>query len=370
MRIGLNATCFNDRPSGARQRFVGIYGALAKRLPDVEFVVYEPADCRVSSWFGGLRNVSGRQTPIPSEGRAKKFFGGFHYWDSALAHESLDLFEGFNLPLVKAPGGRTLLTIHDIRGLQPDCGLLERAVFSTVLMASLKAADHVVTVSEAMKAEILDFYPKAEISVIYNGLDPRHLDPVPDSDLSAFIRKYMLPQDFLLSVGHIERRKNYLRLIDAFALLRNRGRNCYLVIAGNDSGERKIIEEHIRAVDLCTSVKILTGLSDLELRCAYRLCRLFVFPSTYEGFGIPILEAMAARRPMVLSNIPVFREVTQDLSVYFDPYDVDSIACTIGNVLSSNEECAGLIAYDNGRITSFNFSNLAAQVEELYRALL
>jgi len=369
LKIGLNATCFNDRPSGARQRFVGIYGELVRRLPDTEFVVYEPADCRVGSWFNGAPNVSVRRTPLPSEGRVRKFLGGLSYWGSALAREKFDLFEGFNLPIVKAPSGKTILTIHDIRRMHPEWGVVERTAYKAVVGKSLTGADHVITVSEAMRQDILSFYPGLPISVIYNGLDAQAFDRVSESDLQAVRRKFALPEEFVLAVGHFENRKNYLRLVDAFARLRDKGRACSLLIVGNDSGLRKTIEERIESAKLSDRVKTLSSLSDLEVRCVYKLCSLFVFPSSYEGFGIPILEAMAAKRPMVLSDIPVFREITQDKGVYFPHDDVESMAIAIEKVLSSSSERARLVEYGNDRVQDFSFPSLAAQVERLYRSL-
>lgn len=369
MKVGLNATCFNNRPSGARQRFTGIYGELIKRLPDVEFVVFEPADCNVASWFDGAPNVSSRQTPIPSEGRTERFFSGLRYWPTALLRERFDIFEGFNLPLVSAPSGRTLLTIHDIRRIHSDWGMLERVAYKTVLRNSLSAADHVITVSEAMKNEILGFFSDVPISVLYNGLDAREYDAVSESDRMAVRLKYALPQEFILSVGHLERRKNYLELVDAIAHLRDRGRSCCLVIIGNDSGERNALDERVAYRGLSDSVKILSGLSDPEVRCVYKLCTLFVFPSSYEGFGIPTLEAMAANCPMVLSNIPVFREITQDRGIYFPPHDAESMASVIEKVLSSSSERARLVEYGSERVRTFTFGSLAAQLERLYGSL-
>lgn len=368
MKIGLNATCLNDRPSGARQRFVGIYGALVKRLPEAEFVIYEPSDCRVGVWFEGMPNVSARRTPIPSEGRARKFLGGLRYWRKALAEERFDFFERFNLPIVRAPTGRSLLTIHDIRNMHPQWGRIERPAYRAFLGRSLRAADHVITVSEAMKEEILDLYPDVPISVVYNGLDSREFDRVSESDLKAVRRKYSLPEAFILAVGHFEKRKNYLRLIDAVARLRDRGRACSLVIMGNDSGEGRAMQKRVVSANLSGHVTILSGLSDLEVRSAYKLCDLFVFPSSYEGFGIPILEAMAANRPMVLSDIRVFREITQDKGVYFPHDDVESMASAIDKVLSSSSERERLVAYGNERVLDFGFEALAAQVERLYQS--
>ena len=369
MKIGLNATCLNDRPSGAKQRFIGIYGELVRRLPDSEFVVYEPADCRVGAWFGGAPNVSVRSTPIPSEGRARKFFSGQRYWDTALSREGFDIFEALNLPLVKAPTGQTILTIHDIRGMRSESGILERAAYKVFFKRSLMASDHVITVSETIKQEILSFFPKVSISVIHNGLDATQFAAVSEVDLQVVRRKFSLPENFILAVGHLELRKNYLSLIDAMAKLRDWGRSCNLVIVGNDSGERKVLEERIESASLTGAVHFLSGLSDLEVRCAYKLCSLFVFPSSYEGFGIPILEAMAAERPMVLSDISVFREITQDQGVYFPHADADAMAVAINTVLSSSNERARLIDYGKQRAQAFSFQRLSGQMESLYRAL-
>ena len=370
LKIGLNATCFNDRPSGAKQRFIGVYGELVKRLPDAEFVIYEPADCRVGAWFDGAPNVTFRSTPIPSDGRARKFVSGLRYWHTAFSREGFDIFEGLNLPLFKAPTGRTLLTIHDIRGMRGGSGILERVAYKVFFERSLKAADHVITVSEAMKREILGFLPGVPVSVIYNGLDALGFDTVSEIDQQVFRRKYALPDDFILSIGHLEQRKNYLRMVDAVALLRDRGRSCSLLIIGNDSGERKVIEDRVKTVNISGQVKILSGLSDLEIRCAYKLCALFVFPSSYEGFGIPILEAMAAGRPMVLSDIAVFHEITEDRGVYFPYDDTEAMAFAIEKVLSSGRERARQIEYGNERVQAFSFQSLAAQVEGLYRSLM
>ena len=310
MKIGLNATCFNDKPTGANQRFRGIYGELVKRLPETEFVVYEPLDCPVGAWFHGAPNVSVKRTLLPSEGRVRKLVNGLRYWQKALSQDGLDTFEDFSLPLVKAPTGKTLLTIHDIRGVRAQAGLLQRAANKVFLERSLRGADHVITVSESMKSEILGVFPSLSISVVYNGLDTHGFDTVFEIDQQEVRRKYALPAEFILAVGHLERHKNYLRLVDAMAQLREQGRSCSLLIVGNDRGELKKIKERINAANLSGCVKILSGLSDFEVRCIYKMCNLFVFPSSYEGFGIPILEAQISRCPVVTSNKTCIPEIS------------------------------------------------------------
>jgi glycosyltransferase involved in cell wall biosynthesis len=366
MRVGLNATCLNDRPSGAKQRFVGIYGSLIQRLPDVEFVIYEPADCRVADWFSRAPNVSARRTPIPSEGFYGKFIQGLQYWPWALRREHFDLFECFNQPLVRSGSSRTFTTIHDIRQVYADWKSPQRHLYTYSLRQALTRVDQAITVSATMKAEILAFHPGAKVSVIYNGLNPRLFSEVTEGEAYAVRCKFGLPTEFVLAVGHFETRKNYLRLIDAIALLRDRGFDCNLVIVGNDSGERRLVEERVGSAKLTNNVKILTGLSDQEVRCIYRLSRLFAFPSSYEGFGIPILEAMAAGIPVILSDIPVFREITENQVIYFTPASAEAMAAAIEQTLSSSGQMDALRAYGHRRVQDFSFERISAQLAELY----
>lgn len=366
MKVGLNATCINDRPSGAKQRFIGIYSELIKRMPTTEFVIYEPSDCRMGDWFDWAPNVVVKKTPIPSEGRVHKILLGLRFWKNELRRENFDIFEGFNMPLFKSPTGKTLLTIHDIRRMHPEWGFVGRIAYRYALKKALRNADILITVSEAMKQELLQFYPRQQISVIYNGLNLKAFDQDISLYLDVFREKYSIFGEFILAVGHIEHRKNYSGLLDCMALLRDWGLSLNLIIIGNDSGERKILQNKIASLNLGKNVIFLSGLTDLDVRCAYKLCHLFVFPSKYEGFGIPILEAMASGCAMALSDIPVFREITQNRSNYFPPDDVEAMANTIQKVLRPNDENQKLRAYGYDRVKDFSFESISRGLENLY----
>jgi glycosyltransferase involved in cell wall biosynthesis len=365
MKVGLNATCFNDRPSGAKQRLIGLYGELFRRSPEIEFVVFEAEDCRVAEWFDCLPNVSGHPTPIPSSGRLRRVAVGSLYWPKAWSNSSFDIFESFHLPLTRFPNARNVLTIHDIRGIRAGNNMVEHLISKTILGRSIKAADHIITVSNAMKDEIKSFAPDARVSVIYNGFSPA-LDEVKPDDITAFQTKYNLPQGYVLAVGHIEKRKRYLHLVDAMSLLRVRGIDAPLLIIGNDSGERQTLESRISALKMNDRVTILNGLSDAEVRCAYKLSSLFVFPSEYEGFGIPILEAMAASCPIALSDIPVFREITEGQSLFFDCHNLEATCNAIQIGLTSTEERFRMTGYGSKRVKDFSFGRLASKLEDLY----
>ena len=115
MKVGLNATCLNLRPSGAKNRFSGIYSELFKQLPNVEFTVYEPEDCQTSDWLGSYVNVHYIKTSIESTSRWDKYIQSKYYWTDILGSMKFDIFERFNVPIVKAESAVNLMSIYDIR---------------------------------------------------------------------------------------------------------------------------------------------------------------------------------------------------------------------------------------------------------------
>ena len=371
MRVAVNATCISNRPSGAKQRFLGIYPELARLLPEVEFVIFEPADCRMSSWFSGLSNVQTQVTPIPSQGRFRKLFHSTRFWSVQLRQGSFDLFEGFHLPLPSCHSTKTIFTIHDLRYLQPDMDRINRTLFRQALTAAIKNSDIVVTVSESMRQELQPFCRETPIRVIPNALDHKAFHSSPTKfELEAFRRKFSLPDTFILSVGHFEARKNYARLVEALGCLRDACRSYHLLIVGNESGKKRELQAQIASLGLTDRVTLASGLSDREVRCAYELCQLFVFPSTYEGFGIPILEAMDAGRPIVLSDIPVFREIMQQHDAFFSPLSPFEIARVIDSLLSDRERQISLVSNGYDRLKSYDYSKSVVQYKDLYQELL
>jgi glycosyltransferase involved in cell wall biosynthesis len=369
LKIGINAVCLNNRPSGARQRFVGLYGELFRIMPDAEFVIFQPCDCAISEWFPRLPNLSFRATPVPSSGRLRRLITGFLYWHKTFSQEYFDIFECLHLPLKAPRNSKVVFTRHDIRGLEDSAKFMERRLLALFLHQALKRSSHVITVSETMLKQIGRLYPRTLVSVIYNGIDVKQFTSVPYAEQEAFIARYSLPKNFILSVGHMEHRKNYARLICAMALLKERGQDFSLVIIGNDSGAGSLLREQIASLKLSDRVFLLSGLTDFEVRCAYLTCTLFIFPSLYEGFGIPILEAMAAKRPMALSNLDVFREVTQGQAIYFNPIIISDIADAIEFVIESPEVAEKMVRYGETRLKDFSFSRLAKQLAIVYRSI-
>ena len=365
MKIGLNATCFNDRPSGAKQRFIGLYGELFKRMHDSEFLIYQPKDCDFSKWFQ-LPNIRIISTPISSEGRVSKLVQGLNFWQRTLNREKLDLFECFNLPTIKNHHGSTLQTIHDIRSINTDGNSIEKFFSEFVHQHTINKCETIITVSQTMKDSILNSFPNANVEYIYNGIDTQHF-VLQDSLVLASIQKALsLPVNFLLAVGHFEARKNYEALIDCMALLKEQGLDAPLVIVGNDNGGKAMIAEKVRSKNLQDSIFLYSNLSDQEVQCIYQLCSAFIFPSIYEGFGIPILEAMAHAKPFILSDIDVFKEITQNQGVYFQSDSPESMALAVNDALTNTDIASQLTDYGQQRVRDFDFKHLALKLQTVY----
>ncbi|MBI1867940.1 MAG: glycosyltransferase family 4 protein [Methylocystis sp.] len=367
MKIGLNATCLTARSSGAAQRFRGLYGELFNRLSNVEFVVYEPSDCEVRNWFDGYENVRFIRTQLLSENRLQRYIFGKIFWNVEINKNEFDWFESVNLPIVNSMSCRNLLTIHDIRDLKLKGNAIFRGLYRYILDDSVKKAHKIIAVSESAREEMLDYYPNASISVVYNGVNVCEFQNVKNEAILEVKNRLKLPNEFILTVGHFEKRKNYLRLIDALSYLHKKSKNVNLVIVGNDNGELEAVRKRANILGVSDKLLIFNGLSDFDVRAIYRAAKLLVFPSSYEGFGIPVIEAMAAEIPVVLSDIPVFKEITQGNGFYFDHNDSESIAHAIEYVLSSTSEAERLVQYGRHRVIDFNFATLALEIEKIYK---
>lgn len=367
LRIGLNATCFSERPSGANQRFRHLLGALIRRQPDWHFIVYEPRDVRISAWFSGCPNVEARVTPLPAEGRLARLAAGLGYWRKALRADQLDLFEAFHLPAVIVPDCPTLLTIHDLRPVRPDAPFAERLIARPVLHHALARARLTLAVSDTVAEEIRAFHPGASVRRLYNGVCPADFAPRGEVACAATRARWALPERFVLSVGHLEPRKNIGQAIKAIALLRARGMIVSLVVVGNPGGEEAALKAAIARAGLGDQVRLLTGVGGDDLRAMYTLADLLVFPSAYEGFGIPLLEAMAAGLPIAASDTPVFRELADGAARFFALDDPADTAAAIADLWDSPQERAALAEAGRTRLAQYDFDRLADQLAAIYR---
>ncbi|MBI4476470.1 MAG: glycosyltransferase family 4 protein [Acidobacteria bacterium] len=291
----------------------------------------------------------------------------------ALRRERADLFHAPHYvlpPLTMCP---SVVTIHDCIHLMFPEYLPNRLAYAYArasIWAAAKRSSRILTVSETSKADILRFFhvPPTKIAVIYNAIDER-LGAEPDQDEIARVReRYQLHERFILYVGNIKPHKNLVRLIEAFhRLRRHEFEHMKLLIIGDEISKYPALRRAVHRHHLHKYVRFL-GFVPLEtLAVLYRLAGVFVFPSLYEGFGLPPLEAMASGTPVVTSNVSSLPEVVGDAAILVDPHDPDAIADGMRRALTDPELRADLRARGLTRVNQYSWERSVQRVWEIYQ---
>jgi glycosyltransferase involved in cell wall biosynthesis len=266
----------------------------------------------------------------------------------------------------------SVVTIHDCIHLMFPQYLPNRRAYlyaRTVMWAAAKRASAILTVSEASKRDILRFFdvPPEKVVVVHNAIDERFWTPPAAEDVARVRERYQLEHGFVLYAGNIKPHKNLERLIDAFAEIRRGAlEDLKLLIIGDEISKLPALRRAVHRHHLHAHVRFLGYVSDETLAVLYRLAALFVFPSLYEGFGLPPLEAMASGAPVVTSNVSSLPEVTGDAAVLVDPTDTQSIVHGMQRVLTDPELAERLRRRGPVRAREFSWDRSVAKTRELY----
>jgi glycosyltransferase involved in cell wall biosynthesis len=360
-KVLINATSFGSRPSGAKNRFESVYPLALRLQPDAQFVLLISNDYFPPPDICENEAVSTIRLPISSKDKLLRRLIFALIPLISLAVPKFDVIEDLSQPPTLLRSKKRLITIHDIRRLEVSSSIIPRCAYLLSLWVCRWLGTHVITVSREMKKRISLHYPVGLIQVIENSLPVAFAH---DGDQSSnFALQF---DDYILAVGHLEARKNYINLIDAFLNLSRRWSKMGLVIVGKDNGEEQAIRRLVEKLNLLGRVKILASISDRELVELYRSAQLLVFPSLYEGFGIPLLEAMATDCPLAVSDIDVFHEIAGDAALYFNPNDTSDICSTIDTLIESTELGEYLIRKGREELEKFQPSQIAKKISELY----
>ena len=229
---------------------------------------------------------------------------------------------------------------------------------------ALKKAKKIITISEFSKQEIKDVYktPDSKLEVIYNGYDsdlyyPRQNDAV----MKDVLNKYGISQPFIFGVGRLEKKKNTVRLVEAFALLKaeHHGLPHQLVLIGSANYGFREVRQIIDQYELSNEVILPGWVDEEDMPIIYSAAEMFVFPSNYEGFGIPLLEAMACQTPIAASKAASLPEIAENAATYFDPKNTREIAEKIADIVLSAELRKKLMESGAKRIKNFSWEKSA-----------
>lgn len=283
-----------------------------------------------------------------------------------------DVFHAPHYVLPTLTPGRTVVTIHDCIHLRFPQYLPNRLAHfyaRAFLSGAARKAARIITVSEASKRDIMHFLhtPAGRIEVVYNGFDERL--SAPSAVDEARVRdRFQLDAPFVLYAGNIKPHKNVDRLIEAFAQLRQRGLDTVkLLIIGDDISKYSNLRRLVHRHQLHQQVRFLGFVSTDTLAALYQLAQVFVFPSLYEGFGLPPLEAMANGTPVITSNVSSLPEVVGDAALLIDPMDAGALADAMYRVLTEPELRADLVRRGRERVKAFSWERSVARTRDIYR---
>ncbi len=363
MRIAIDARKLHDFGIGTYIR--NLLRQLARLDAETEYVLLcRSADLGIAAQLGpNFRTQAERSRPYSLAEQLSI--------PVSLRRARADLFHAPHYVLPPLSRGRAIVTIHDCIHLMFPQYLPSRAAYlyaRTFLWSACRQADRILTVSEASKRDIVHLLgvSEAKITVIPNAIDEGFWVPPPEEEVQRIRARFQLDRPFLLYVGNVKPHKNLERLIEAFHLVRQRKIDLTLLIIGDEITRYTALRQAVHRYQLHKYVRFLGYVPDQTLAILYRLATAFVFPSLYEGFGLPPLEAMASGTPVVTSNVSSLPEVVGDAAQLVDPYDPASIAEAIERVVCDPTLRAQMVERGHLRAREFSWERSVRRIREIY----
>lgn len=266
---------------------------------------------------------------------------------------------------------KSVITVHDLAFLlYPQFMTKESARYYGQIDQAVRDTDHIIAVSQATKEDLIKLLgvPKHKITVIYEGVNPiyHQIDPV---KANTFVKKtFGLEPGFLFFISTIEPRKNIPTLLKAYKWLKDHHRRTEkLVIAGSKGWLFEEVDETIRRLNLEHDVILLGRVHDSEVNYLYNAASMLVYPSFYEGFGLPPLEAMRCGTPVIVSKIKVMPEVVGDAALLIDPLDEEALGVAINRLLTDETLRRDLVDKGLKRAAKFSWEQAARETLDVYR---
>ena len=301
IRIGYDGKRFFHNSTGLGNYSRNLITVLSKYFPENEYLLYNPkkSDNHTLAKF----NISVQEI-LPKNFISKKLKS---LWRLCFVSDSIEkntaIFHGLSgeIPLGISSKVKKVVTIHDLIFIRyPKLySFFDRKIHFLKFKYAAQKSDIVVAISEQTKNDIITYFGISEdkIKVIYQGCDPVYKENYSESEKTEVIKRFHLPQKFILNVGTIETRKNAFLIVKAI-----QGTNIPLVLVGRKTAYCKEIDDFISQIKMQNQVLYLTKISQSDLAILYQAASIFVYPSIFEGFGIPIIEALYSKTPVITTN--------------------------------------------------------------------
>lgn len=380
VRIGFNARYLTHRTTGIERYLMNLIVHLQAIAPENEYILF------CTDYYSSSMESPLQKGIIIDRSGSKLERGGIIGQLGKILWEQVTLpkrIKGMNLNVFHAPSFiapifskacPTVVTIHDLAFLRYPEAFTRRTLlyFKAFLRKSLVMADIVIAVSQATAQDLISLLgvTSAKIRVIHHGLDGHFQRGMSSEESSRVYSKFGIHREFILNVSTLSPRKNVEGLIKALKLLIDEGHDIDLVISGGEGWKHSQIYTLAHRLGLDDRI-IFTGfITDDDLKCLYHAAKIFVYPSLYEGFGLPVLEAMACGTPVVTSNVSALPEVAGDAALLVDPSKPEEIARAIARLLEDEHLREKLIHKGHERVKLFSWEKTALKTLEVYRSII
>jgi glycosyltransferase involved in cell wall biosynthesis len=369
--IGFDAKRVFHNKTGLGNYSRDLIRILSEKYPQNRYLLYNPKPAKKQLFSLSGNDVIER---LPSKAFHSFFY---NYWrqfgiKKDLLIDVVQVFHGLTgeIPYgLKKSGIKSVVTVHDLIFLRyPQFySFFDRIIHTLKARYAVNHADMVVAVSEQTKRDIVTFFKidPNKIRVIYQGCQDIFHQEMSDEFRRQLIGRFNLPTSFILNVGTIEERKNILSVVKVLQHI-----DTHLVIVGSETDYTLLVKKYINEHNLESKVTFLKGVSSQELAALYRSAQLFVYPSLFEGFGIPIIEALYSGTPVITSKGSCFGEAGGKGSIYVDPLNCDELQDAIVNVLEDATLRAQMIKEGKDYVARFNSGYIGDSYIELYKILI
>ncbi|MDP2933141.1 MAG: glycosyltransferase family 1 protein [bacterium] len=296
---------------------------------------------------------------------------------STLSAEKLDVYHSPANIVPLGYQGKFAVTVHDLAIYREPKVFPSRQGFSIKYLVpkSIHRASEIIAVSESTRKDIMDFFqvPKEDISVIYEGVDHARFGKSYNLlEVKEYLKKtYKIKKDYILFVGTLEPRKNLIRLLEAFYHLITSNPDLaskyQLVLVGHRGWLYDEIFEEVKSRGLESYVVFTGYLPSYDLPQLYAASTFFIYPSIYEGFGLPVLEAFAAGVPVITSNNSSLAEIAKGAALLIDPYDTEGMCAAMKKLLTDKDLARQLSGKGRERARDFSWEKCARETLEIYK---
>lgn len=367
MRIGFDAKRAFHNASGLGNYSRDVLRILATHRPEHAYVAYNPKPARVP--FAPRNGSVEVRLPSTVLGRALPAVWRQAFILRDLRRDRIDLFHGLSAELPRGlarAGIPGVVTIHDLifeRMPELYAGV-DRRIYRAKARRALAEARRVVAISEQTRRDLVELYgaDPGRVRVVYQGCHEAFQQEIPDDVLARVALERRLPSELILSVGTIEPRKNLALAVRALARIPG----VALVVVGRPTAYLREVERVAASCGVSDRVVRLEAVSTAELAALYRLARALVYPSRYEGFGIPIVEALFSGTPVVTTRGGCFEEAGGPGSAYVDPDDAEGLARELSAILEDPGRRERMRAEGLAHAARFRDEAVAARLFEVY----